>query len=371
MRIGFDAKRAFLNSSGLGNYSRNLLNALYRYSTVNSYVLFTPEISEKLFEDYQRFEIHAPQSVIPKLVKPLWRSFNSTILKRNRIDLYHGLSNELPLGIHRTKIPSVVTIHDLIFLRYPEYYNFIDRKIYYWKVKYACSSASKIIAISEQTKDDIQRFMKIESSKIEVIYQPVSPVFFESKSESNLLKKYGLAENFILCVGTLESRKNQLSVLKAYHSAEFKTQLVFVGKQTIYRKKLDDYIQKNSLSESVVFLENISEKDLAGLYKMAFCSVFISLFEGFGLPVIEAMASGCPVITSNESCLPETAGGAAMLCAPEDTAELAALLKNIRENQTERQLWIDKGLNRARDFHPELFAHKMNEFYKTLLNSHE
>ncbi len=156
MKIGFDAKRAFLNSSGLGNYSRNTLNALKEYYNDNQYVLFTPGINEELFSNYKDFDVISPDSSLSKIFKSLWRSFSvSRQLKNHELDVFHGLSNELPEGIHKTDVPSVVTIHDLIFMEFPQFYKSIDRKIYYTKVKYASEAAKKIIAISSQTKNDL------------------------------------------------------------------------------------------------------------------------------------------------------------------------------------------------------------------------
>lgn len=368
MRIGFDAKRAFLNASGLGNYSRNTINALYHCSEYNQYVLYTPEIKDELFENYKQFEVHSPESSVAKIFKSVWRSNSASRLKKHQIDIFHGLSNELPHGIHKTKVPAVVTIHDLIFIRFPEFYKTIDRKIYHSKVKYACDSAQKIIAISEQTKEDIIRFFNVDPGKIEVVYQSVSPVFFVPKTSENLRLKYDLSEKFILSVGTLEPRKNQLTILKALHSEKIDTQIVFVGKSTSYIKRIHDFINVNNLSRQVKFLNNIPENDLAGLYKMASCSVYISHFEGFGLPVIESMASGCPVITSNVSCLPETAGGAAILCAPNDFGELGKQIKTLLENENLQNELILKGNERARLFHPEYFAEKMISLYAGIIS---
>ncbi len=230
MKIGFDAKRAFLNASGLGNYSRNTLNALLNYYPENDYVLFTPEINKELFHNYKQFDVISPDSSLAKLFKSLWRSFSvSRQLEKNELDLFHGLSNELPEGIHKTDVPAAVTIHDLIFMRFPEYYKPFDRRIYYSKVKYACTSAKKIIAISSQTKNDIIEFLKIDPEKIELIYQSISPRYFEPQTVENLLPKYSISENFILAVGTVEPRKNQLSILKAIHAKKLQTQIVFVG----------------------------------------------------------------------------------------------------------------------------------------------
>lgn len=368
MRIGFDAKRAFLNSSGLGNYSRNTINALHHFSQNNQYILYTPKIKDNLFENYRQFEVHSPENPLDKIFKSVWRSYSANRLMNHKVDLFHGLSNELPQGIHKTKVPAAVTIHDLIFLRFPEFYKVIDRKIYYAKVKYACEAARKIIAISVQTKEDIVRFFNINPDKIEVIYQSVSPVFFERLKIENLRAKYNIPGNFIISVGTLEPRKNQLSVLKAIHSEKIDVQIIFVGKPTSYEKKLFSFITENKMENQVKFLNNLPENDLAGLYQIADCSVYISHFEGFGLPVIESMASGCPVITSDVSCLPETAGGAAILCSPDDFGELGFQIKTLLESENLRKNLIQKGIERAGLFHPEYFSEKMISLYTGILS---
>lgn len=368
MRIGFDAKRAFLNASGLGNYSRNTLNSFFKYGLNNQYILYTPEIKEELFENHTQFEVYSPKSPLSKIFKSVWRNYSSRLLNKHSINLFHGLSNELPSGIHKTNVPAVVTIHDLIFLRFPEFYKTVDRKIYYNKVKYACSSASKIIAISEQTKEDIIRFFDIDSKKIEVVYQSVSPVFFERENTEKLRSKYNLSDQFILSVGTNEPRKNQLSLLKAIHAEKIDTQVVFVGKTTSYTKKLVGFINKNKMQNQVKFLNNLPENDLAGLYQTARLSVYNSFFEGFGLPVIEAMASGCPVITTNVSCMPETAGDAALLCTPNDLNELGKHITTLLENKKLRSEIIQKGIERAGLFHPEQFAEKMISLYTKILS---
>ncbi len=363
MKIGFDAKRAFLNASGLGNYSRNTLNALLRYYPENQYVLYTPEINKELFHGYDHFEIISPDSSVSRIFKSFWRSFSlSGQFQKNELNCFHGLSNELPQGIHKTEIPAVVTIHDLIFMRYPQFYKSIDRKIYYSKVKYACSSAKKIIAISEQTKNDIIAYFNVDPEKIEVVYQSVSPRFF-TWQEQNVNLKYELQDEFIISVGTLEQRKNQLAILKVLKEKDIKTQVVFVGKPTDYSMELLKYISENKMEGQVKLLNNIPRKDLAAIYQRAKLSIYISFFEGFGLPVIESMACRCPVITSNVSCLPETAGGAAVLCSPNDYTELGTQIKKILENESFRNELIQKGFERARLFHPENFAKKMISLY--------
>jgi len=368
MKIGFDAKRAFLNASGLGNYSRNTLNALKIYFPDSTYTLFTPKIRTELFANFDQFQVVSPPGFYKGFLKSLWRSlFLAGKLKKHNIDIFHGLSNELPSGIHRTDILSVVTIHDLVFMRYPEFYKTVDRKIYFRKMKYACQAADKIIAISRQTQNDVETFFQVPPGKVEVIYQPVASTFFEKQRAVNVFSKYHLPEKYILAVGTLESRKNQLTLLEALQHLKNEIPLVLVGKPTTYISELKKFIAENGMQNQVFFLSGLPEKELAALYQNALFSVYISVFEGFGLPVIESMASGCPVLTSSVSCLPETAGGAAVLCNPSNVEDVGEKLKSLLEDEAFRKQMIQKGVDRAKAFHPEIYANNLNSLYKSLL----
>jgi len=368
MNLGYDAKRAFSNTSGLGNYSRNALNALQKYYPNNNYVLFTPELKIGMLGQQKKFKIVAPPKSMSKIGKSWWRHFQvSRELETERIDLFHGLSNELPQGIHKTGIPSVVTIHDLIFLRYPEFYKLFDRKIYARKIKYACRAATKIIAISEQTKADIVQFTGTDPKKIEIIHQTISPLFFEKAATETVQKKYKLPECFVLAVGTIEERKNQLSIVKALQAKNLDLPLVLVGNPTSYCNDIHKYLAKNNIQDKVIFLKNIPEKDLAALYHLAELSVYISVFEGFGLPVIEAMACKCPVITSNVSCLPETAGNAALLCSPDNEEELGDKIYKILYDDKLKTKLIEKGTQRAREFLAENYAERLTNLYREII----
>lgn len=368
MKIGFDAKRAFLNSSGLGNYSRTTLTALLEYYPENHYLLFTPKIIPDLFNHYRKFDVISPDSSLSKIFKSLWRSFSvSRYLEKHEVDIFHGLSNELPEGVNKYNVPAVVTIHDLIFMRFPEFYKAIDRNIYYRKVKYACNAATKVIAISKQTKEDLIRYFEIPEGKIEVVYQAINPVFFTRQNTDAIREKYNLPEKFILSVGTLESRKNQLSILMAIQQHKINLPVVFVGNPTSYSAQLLKYVEENKMEKQVRFLTGLPETDLAGLYQAAELSVYISLFEGFGLPVIESMASACPVITSNVSVLPETAADCAILCDPHNQNELGLQIQRITENDSLRKELVDKGSERAKVFHPEKYAQNLVSLYKEII----
>ncbi len=176
MRIGFDAKRAFSNNTGLGNYSRDAIRVLSIFYTDNKYFLYTPKAKENnrltFLNDSTNTFVRTPQSLLNKALKSYWRSKSIVRdLFTNKIDIYHGLSHELPIGIEKTNIKTVVTIHDLIFKRFPRNYRSIDRKTYDIKYKYAVKHADLTIAISEQTKQDIVEFYKINPENIKVIYQ--------------------------------------------------------------------------------------------------------------------------------------------------------------------------------------------------------
>jgi glycosyltransferase involved in cell wall biosynthesis len=369
MKIGYDAKRAFLNTSGLGNYSRNTLNALHKFFPENQYLLYTTDVKYGMLEQQSDFSIISPPREMSKFHKSVWRSYRmSKELPGHQLDLFHGLSNELPGGIHKTGIPSLVTIHDLIFLRYPEFYKFFDRLIYRNKVKYACKAATKIIAISEQTKADIVEFTGTSPDKIEVIHQAISPLFFEKIDPAKIKEKYRLPDQFILAVGTIEERKNQLSIIKALQSQNIDIPLVLIGEPTSYCNDIHKYLAHSNLRDRVIFLKNIPEADLAAIYRLAELSIYISVFEGFGLPVIEAMACGCPVITSNVSCLPETAGNAALLCNPNDLDELGSRIRRLLTDTKFKAEQVQKGLKRAEEFKAGEHVKKLLALYTKILS---
>ena len=255
MNIGFDAKRAYHNGTGLGNYSRTLINSLSEYFPEHEYYLFNPKSSSK-FQIPEKKNIHEvlPQGFASKLFPSVWRSsWIKNDLKKNHIDLYHGLSHEIPSGIQNTSIKSVVTIHDLIHERYPEQYKSIDVKIYRKKFRYACKHADKIIAISKQTKQDIIDFYKTSEEKIVVCYQSCNPIFSNETSENEkqtTRKKYDLPGKYFLYVGSVIERKNLLTICKAQLllKDEVNIPLVVIGNGGKYKEVVKEFILKNGLS---------------------------------------------------------------------------------------------------------------------------
>lgn len=365
MKIGFDAKRAFSNKSGLGNYSRDVISALIDYYPENEYFLFTPNTNTELLEKQHLNNVICPQKNTPA---SYWRSIKmSHDIKANKIDIFHGLSNELPLNIKRVKAKKVVTIHDLIFLRLPKLYKFIDRQIYNFKFKRACQNADKIIAISHQTKEDIIHYYKIPESKIEVIYQTCNPIFkqrFDDEIKEKTKIKFQLPQNFILNVGTIEKRKNALTVIKAIQNVDIS--LVIIGKETEYAKEVKSYIHKNGLQNKVKILNNVNIQELACIYQLSKIFIYPSIYEGFGIPILEAFFSGVPVITGNTGATAEAGGEAAIKTNPLDYKMLEEQIVYLLENDNIREKLILKGFERAKLFEKETVTENLMNFYKKL-----
>ncbi len=382
MNIGFDAKRAFHNQTGLGHYSRNLLYSLSKYYPEHEYYLFNPKPANRLQVEGRNLIEILPQGFLNKLFSSAWRSsWVKKDLQKLKIDLYHGLSHEIPIGIHKPGIKSVVTIHDLIHERHPEQYNSIDVKIYSKKFRYACAYANKVIAISEQTKRDIIEYYKTPEKKIVVCYQSCNSSFGKMVSDEEKRKvkeQYGLPKQYFLYVGSIIERKNLLNICKAIFILrnELNIPLVVIGDGTKYKQQVKDYIKQNGLENRVLFLsENSSAKssqsfqsavDFPAIYQLAVAMIYPSFFEGFGIPVLEALWSKLPVITSNVSCLPEAGGDAAYYVDPASAEEIAAGMKKIYSDKTFAASMIDKGWQHAQQFTPEKSAESVMNVYKSV-----
>ena len=372
MNIGFDAKRALFNRSGLGNYSRSTVQLLSKYYPDNNYYLFSANNSQELFQPSANQCIIETDPGLYSTFPSLWRSWGiHRQVKNQKLDVFHGLSNELPWSIKKTGVKSVVTIHDLIFLRYPEYYPLIDRQIYLQKFRHACRVSDTIIATSKATKADISSFFGTDPQKIEVVYQTCNPVFrnlLNADQKELVRKKYDLPEKYILYLGTIEKRKNALTLVKAYLDQNINTPLLIAGKPTAYLNEIKDFLEQNPAGNRIIFRHDIESADLPALYQSAALFVYPSVFEGFGIPILEAIYSGVPVITSTGSCFAETGGDAAIYCDPLDTEQLGnALLKVLNEPETSKRM-VEKGFVHGKIFDEENVASNLMKVYMNLCN---
>jgi glycosyltransferase involved in cell wall biosynthesis len=367
MKIGFEAKRAFFNRSGLGNYSRNLILALNQFYADNQYFLFSPPTDEELFPQGKPYLI-TPQG-LASVFPSLWRyqGLGKTAAQYD-LDIFHGLSNELPRDVKRTKAKSVVTIHDVIFMRFPQWYKWHDRRFYEQKTAFACENSDAIIAVSGQTKEDLMHFFKVKESKIKVIQQPCNPVFEQIISEEkkqNVKEKFQLPNRFVLMVGNIEERKNYLNVIKALHNNTIAIPLVIVGRKSDYALQLKKYIAQNNI-QNIHFQHDIASDDLPAIYDLAEIFIYPSFFEGFGIPIAESLWCGTPVITSNISCLKETAGDAALFIDPRSEAEIACAIRMLFDDEKLRLAMREKTRAQANRFSAKSVSAELMKLYSEL-----
>jgi glycosyltransferase involved in cell wall biosynthesis len=374
MKIAYDAKRMLDNPTGLGNHARILLNAVMRDYADNEYLLFCAKANEKFFNQlHGEFKVCFPETKWAQSAPALWRSYTITDdLLRNKIDIYHGISNELPFNIHRTKIKTVVTIHDLIFLKHTEQYPWIDRQVYTVKTKYAAKYADAVIAVSEETKRDLIELYAVPADKITVIYPSVDEKVYHKVSEEErtaVTKKYKLPEKYILNVGSFFPRKNQFKLIEAFdiikdHIAE---DLVLVGSSGNMSSAIRQVIVNNNLAGRVRVITDVSNSDLPAVYQASSTFVFPSLFEGFGAPVLEALFSGIPVIASSGGAIEEAAGKDSVFINPYSVEDIADKMMSVLKDETLRKKMISSGLLHAQTMTDKAFAAKTMELYKSIV----
>lgn len=356
--VGFDAKRVVRNGTGLGAYGRNLVNDLAALYPHMQLLLYAPDEGR---EDLVR-QVKSAQNlcmVYPKgaknaLQKAAWRSRGVVKdLLRDGVNVFHGLSGELPKGVKAAGIDTVVTIHDLIFMRHPEFYHWWDALIYRWKFRQTLKEAHRIIAISECTKRDIVKFGHYPEDRISVIYQSCDTRFREPATPEKLREvseRYALPPRFVLNVGTIEARKNVLLAAKALKDVPKEVHLVVLGRPTPYINKVKSWVAHNGLSARVHFLHNVPNEDLPAIYQQAEVFAYPSRYEGFGIPIIEAIQSGLPVVACTGSCLEEAGGPHNLYVAPNDHKGMAKAINARLKGQAGRDEAISQSMEYVQRF---------------------
>ncbi|WP_317228600.1 glycosyltransferase family 4 protein [Pedobacter montanisoli] len=375
LKIGYDGKRAANNLTGLGNYSRSLIEQLAVIYPSHNFYIYTTKIKENLLQLplFKLDNVHLKLAKVKGLAQVIWRSFSvKKQLIKDQINLFHGLSHEIPFGIQHTQVKSVVTIHDLIFLRMPQLYKLIDRKIYTFKSRYACVNADRIIAISECTKKDIIELYNISPSKIDVVYQSCDDIFkkpLTEEAKKSAREKYQLPEHYILSIGTIEARKNLGLIIDALPHINENYKLVVIGKETSYAALIKEKIKSKNLENRVIFLKNVPFSDFPAIYQNASLFIYPSRYEGFGIPIIEALYSKVPVIAATGSCLEEAGGPDSLYIQPDDPDTLAKTSNHVLSDPALAQQMQHKGYEYVQKFNNNLVAHNlMNCYLKTLSN---
>jgi glycosyltransferase involved in cell wall biosynthesis len=372
MIIGYDAKRAFANNTGLGNYSRYIIDNALRYAPAHDYRLYAPRMTRRAdvaaWDDRANVRFGFPTSVIDRALPSLWRTTGIVRdLRRDGVRLFHGLSNEIPVGLRAAGIRSIVTIHDVIFLRFPQYYKPIDRAIYRRKMQYACREADHIVAVSQCTARDVAAYFGVPSEKISVVYQGCNAAFRTPCLPEQIAAaraKYGLHAPYVLNVGTIEPRKNLLLAVEALAMCEnTEVELVAVGRATPYADEVRACAERLGIARRVHLLTSVSSDDLRPLYQGASVFVYPSRYEGFGIPILEALSSGVPVVAATGSCLEEAGGANSIYIDPDNAGMLANVIRIILSDTLLRNAMIAEGKVHAAAFDDRALTAQMDNLY--------
>lgn len=378
MIVGLDGKRAVLNNTGLGNYSRYYLNIMSMAFPSTRFRLYTPTLREndrlQPLLTRENIEVFAP-SLKPSwgITRAWWRSVDMPLqLKTDDITVYHGLSNELPLTI-KGVCPAIVTIHDLIYRRLTKGYSAVDRRLYDFKYSRSARIATRVIAISERTKTDLMSDYGVPENKIDVIYQGVDPIFtlnIDTTRRQQVRERYHLPERYILAVGTVEERKNQMLAIEAMRRLPQALKLVIVGRMTSgYAARVKEAIARYGLADRVMHID-AQFSDLPALYADAVVSSYTSRYEGFGLPVVESLTAGTPVIACSGSCLEEAGGPGAVYIDPDDTDAYVEAALHFADDMIFRDKTARLGHSYVRRFSADAFAKAtMATYNKAIIDS--
>ena len=364
MRIGIDARK--LHDFGIGTYIRNLLRQLARLDRHTDFVILCrPEDRAALATLGENFrpvaETAGNYSVAEQLTVPL-------ALKREGVTLFHAPHYVLPPLV---ACKSVVTIHDCIHLMFPQYLpNKIALTYARASIGLAARRATRVLTVSESSKRDILRFVDTEPEKIDVIYNAYDERFAVEPREEDVVRvreRFQLQDQFVLYAGNVKPHKNVERLIQAFHLVRQRgldhLKLVIIGDEVSRYAALRRAVHKHQLHQYVRFLGYVPEETLAVMYRLAGVFVFPSLYEGFGLPPLEAMASGTPVVTSNVSSLPEVAGEAAVLVDPYDPGAIADGIARVLTDERVRNEMRAKGLERARQFSWEASVRRVRDIY--------
>ncbi len=376
MIIGYDAKRVLRNGTGLGAYGRTLVSDMsHIVDDSASLRLYAPDKGRDSFrqqvETLPHVELVYPRGKKGWLGKATWRSYGIVHdLDHDGVDIFHGLSGELPLHATRRGIKTLVTIHDLIFMRHPEFYHWIDAKIYAAKFYWTCKEAQRIIAISECTKRDIMYYGGVSEDKIDVIYQSCGTRFNQRETTECLQAvkgKYQLPDHYIINVGTIERRKNILQAVQAMAYMPENLHLVVVGRPTAYTDEVKKYVAAHALERRVHIFHGVPSEDLPALYQQAEACVYPSVYEGFGIPIIEAIQSGLPVVACTGSCLEEAGGPDNLYVAPGDVEGMAAALRQVLPGAADRAQRIMRSKEYVKRFENTSVARQVLGVYERMM----
>lgn len=379
MKVSIELQPCLKNKSGIGIYTYNISKNLEKIKEIELYgEIFSFLGKDKLDSDYKDIKIELklcrllPYGVYRRIWK--WLPVKYNTLLNTHSDIYHFFDYIVPPKVEGKVI---TTIHDVTYILYPEMVEKKTMERIKDGIEYSVNRADKVITVSESSKKDIIKFLGVDEGKIEVVYNGVEYERFSNscteKEQLRVKEKYNLPDKYILYMGTLEPRKNIESIISAFslfisHNNIFLNEfkLVIAGKKGWLYESIFNQVQNLSIKDKVIFTDYVEEEDKPLIYKMASIFVFPSIYEGFGIPVIEAMASSVPVITSTASSLKEISGDAAIIVEPKDIDSISKAMKEILENEAVRKSMIEKGHTQAKKFNWQSSAEKLANIYKEL-----
>ena len=362
-RFGYDKNTGLPLRVGSAEFAFRLIKEFAKEKSHNFFIYTPVEPSKVLPRETNSFKYIVFKS------KKLWTmlGLSKKIYKdKNNLDVFFSPTHYLPLF---SVVPSVVSIFDLSYLKYPELFK--KKDLYQLKIwgRYSIKRAKAVITISESSKNAIIEEYKLASDKVHVVYPGIKELINNREiNMTDLQKKYGIKKNFILFVGTIQPRKNIARMVEAISQIP-ELELIVVGKKGWQYEGILDSPRKFGVENRVKFLEFVPDEELSELYKNAICFVLPSLYEGFGLPILEAMKYGCPVVTSNTSSLPEAGGDAALYFDPEDSSDIAEKIKKLLSDDKLREDMIEKGYKQAKKFSWEKAAKETLHVLKEVANA--
>ncbi len=373
-RIGFEAQRIFrAKKHGMDFVALELLKALSRLDKDNEYFVYVNEGDDPCFQSSENFHV-----IVHKAPYPIWEQvWLPKQAKADHLDILHCTSNTAPL---RVSVPLIVTLHDVIYLEknplfapgytpYQRFGNLYRRFV----VKSAVPLANRVLTVSNYEVQNVLRFLPQIKDRLFVLYNGVGAHFKKVTDPSEIehtRMKYHLPEKFVMFLGNTDPKKNTENTLKAYailaKKTEFRFKLLLGDLDKQFVKNILDRNGLSDLFDHIYFTGYIRNTDLPAIISQAEAFMYPSLRESFGIPIIEAMACGTPVITSNVTSMPEVAGNAALLVNPENPGEIADAVMRILNDTSLRMLYIERGIERARAFNWENSATQLMKHYKDL-----
>jgi glycosyltransferase involved in cell wall biosynthesis len=376
-RIGFDAVRALRNATGLGNYARQLLRGLHEAAPHLAVHLYAPRPARPAFAALPAelgATLHLPPSAWQSIgLRALWRTTRlGRFAAQDGVALYHGLTHEIPRDLPATGIPSVVTIHDLLFHTHPELFSAIDRRSYAWRYRWSIDHATALLAVSTHTRDELQQLLGVPAARIAVIPPARDPRFAVPVSDatrSAVRARHGLPSEYLIAVGTLEPRKNQQLAVRALPALPLDAPpLVLVGRDGGSETTLRTEARALGVEGRVRFLAEVTDDELPALLQGAAVALYLSRAEGFGMPVVEAMSAGVPVVIAAGPHLRDAGGSAAVVVPPDDPAAVAAAIVGLLESTDRRRAAIDAGTRHAEGFGAATLARRLLSVYDAVVS---